>query len=221
MGKVTRVGIDLAKRVFHVTAVDAAGAIVERKRLRRAGLQSYLALLPQGCVVAMEACGSAHHWGRLAARNGHRVRLMSPQFVVPYIKSNKNDVNDADGIAEASARPTMRFVSVKSVDQQHIQHMHRARQLALRNRTAQSNQIHGLLLEYGIESPKGPATVLRRLPEVLEDAENELPMETRALLRELGDELRRLIERVNMFDAQLAATARQVPACERLSKRPA
>ena len=220
MEKVTRVGIDLAKKVFHVTAVDAVGAIVERKRLRRAGLQSYLALLPEGCVVAMEACGSAHHWGRLAVRNGHRVRLMSPQFVVPYIKSNKNDVNDADGIAEASARPAMRFVSVKSVEQQHIQHMHRARQLAVRNRTAQSNQIHGILLEYGIESPKGPATVLRRLPEVLEDAENELPMETRALLRELGEELRRLIERVSMFDAQLAATARRVPACERLMTIP-
>ena len=220
MEKVTRVGIDLAKKVFHLTAVDDTGAVVERKRVRRAGLQSYVARLPRGCIIAMEACGSAHHWARLAARHGHRVRLMSPQFVVPYIKSNKNDVNDADAIAEASARPMMRFVSVRSVEQQHIQHMHRARQLAVRNRTAQSNQIHGILLEYGIELPKGPATVLRRLPAILEDAENELPMETRALLRELGDELRRLIERVKMFDVQLAATARQVPACERLMTIP-
>ena len=220
MEKVARVGIDLAKKVFHLTAVDDTGAVIERKRVRRAGLQSYLAQLPRGCIIAMEACGSAHHWARLAAHHGHRVRLMSPHFVAPYIKSNKNDVNDADGIAEASARPTMRFVGVKAVEQQHIQHMHRARQLAMRNRTAQSNQIHGILLEYGIESPKGPPAVLRRLPEVLEDCENELPSETRALLRELGDELRRLIERVKMFDVELAATARQVPACERLMTIP-
>ena len=97
MSEINRVAIDLAKRVFHVTAMDEAGEIVERKRFRRAGLQSYLALLPTGCVVAMEACGGAHHWGRLAARLGHRTLLMNPQFVSPYVKSNKNDVNDADG----------------------------------------------------------------------------------------------------------------------------
>ena len=104
-----------------MTAVDGGGAIVDRKQLRRAGLQSYLAQLPQGCVVAMEACGSAHHWGRLAMGLGHQAVLMSPQFVAPYVKSNKNDVNDADGITEASGRPTMRFVGVKSVAQGHIQ----------------------------------------------------------------------------------------------------
>ena len=104
-----------------MTAVDNAGAVLERKRFRRSGLESYLALLPRGGVVALEACGSAHHWGRLAARHGHRVLLMSPQHVVPYVKTNKNDANDADGIAQASSRPTMRFVPVKSVEQEHIQ----------------------------------------------------------------------------------------------------
>ncbi len=153
MDKITRVGIDPAKKVFHVTAVDADGAVLERKRLRRAGLQSYLACLPRGCAVAMEACGGAHHWGRVAAGYGHRVSLMSPQFVAPYVKSNKNDVNDADAIAEASARPSMRFVGIKSVGQEQIQQLHRARQMAVRNRVAQSNQIHGFLLEYGIEAP--------------------------------------------------------------------
>ena len=190
MDEIARVGIDLAKKVFHVTALDAAGAVMDRKRLRRAGLQSYLAQLPKGCVVAMEACGSAHHWARLAMRLGHEAVLMSPQFVAPYVKSNKNDVNDADGIAEASGRPTMRFVGVKSVAQGHIQQLHRARQMAVRNRTGQCNQIHGFLLEYGIESPKGVGAVLRRLAEVLEDADNELPTEGRALLRNLADELR-------------------------------
>ena len=139
---------------------------------------------------------------------------MSPQFVAPYVKSNKNDVNDADGIAEASARPTMRFVEVKSVAQGHIQQLHRARQMVVLNRTGQCNQIHGFLLEYGIESPKGVRAVLRRLAEVLEDAENELPTEARALLRNL-EELRRQDERVRLFDWQLAATAQRLEACQR------
>ena len=219
MENIARVGIDLAKRVFHITAVDAAGAVVERRKLRRAGLQSYLTLLPRGCTVAMEACSSANRWGRLAARGGHVVRLMSPQFVVPYRKSNKNDANDADGIAEASSHPTMRFVALKSVAQQHVLQVHRARRMAVRNRTAQANEIHGFLLEYGIESPKRGA-LLPRLAEVLEDAENELPDEGRALLRELGDELRRLDARVKTFDARIAAIAAREPACQRLSAIP-
>ena len=220
MDKVARVGIDLAKKVFHVTAVDAEGAVVERRRLRRAGLQSCLARLPRGCVVALEACGGAHHWGRLAVGHGHRVLMMSPQFVAPYVKSNKNDVNDADAVAEASSRPGMRFVGDKSAGQEHIQQLHRARRMAMRNRVAQSNQIHGFLLEYGIEAPKGTAALLRRLAEVLEDAGNELPHEARALLAELADEVRRLDERVRWFEAQLGALAQQLPACRRLMDIP-
>ena len=220
MENVTRVGIDLGKQVFHVTAVDAAGAVVERKRLRRAGLQSYLRRLPRGCVVAMESCGGAHHWARQAQWHGHEALLMSPQFVKPYVKSNKNDVADADAIAEASTRPSMRFVGVKSVDQECIQQVHRARQMALKHLTAQRNQLHGFLLEYGIASSKGTGALLRLLPEVLEDGDNELSVEGRALLRELGDELRHLHARVQMFDAQLAATARRLKACQRLMTIP-
>ena len=220
MSNVTRVGIDLAKKVFHLTATNDDGEVVERKRLRRAGLQSYLAQLPRGCAVAMEACGSAHHWGRLAVRHGHDALLMNPQFVAPYVKSNKNDVNDADGIAEASTRPSMRFVGLKSVEQQHVQQVHRARRMAVRNRTSQCNQLHGLLLEYGIEAPRGVGAMRRRLPEVLEDAENELPVEGRALLRELGEELRRLDERVRTFDDQIAGIAARMPACRRLMTVP-
>ena len=220
MDKVARVGIDLAKKVFHVTAVDDNGAVLERKRMRRTQLQSYLAHQTTGCVVAMEACGSAHHWAWLATGLGHKVLLMSPQFVAPYVKSNKNDVNDADAIAEASARPSMRFVGVKSVGQEHIQQLHRARQMAVRNRVAQSNQIPGFLLEYGVEAPKGVVALLRRLTDVLEDAENEISFEGCWLLRELGDELRRLDERVSMFDAQLTTVARETPACQRLMAVP-
>ena len=145
---------------------------------------------------------------------------MSPQFVKPYVKSNKNDVADADAIAEASARPSMRFVGVKSVEQECIQQVHRARQLALKHLTAQRNQLHGFLLEYGIASSKGTGALLRLLPEVLEDGDNELSVACRALLRELGDELRRLQARVEMFDRQLEATARRLKACQRLMTIP-
>ena len=220
MTEINRVGIDLAKTIFHLTAMDEDGDVVERKRLRRGGLESYLARLPRRCIVAMEACGGAHHWGRLAMRHGHQVLLMSAQFVAPYVKSNKNDVLDADAIAEASSRPTMRFVGVKSVEQEHVQHVHRARQLVMRNRTAQANQLHGMLLEYGIAAPRGIRALLKRLAEALEDGANELLSPTRALLQDLGEELRRLDERMAQFDREIATLARQMPAAQRLMTIP-
>ena len=145
---------------------------------------------------------------------------MSPHKVAPYMHRNKNDANDADGIAEASSRPGMRFVGVKSVEQQHLQQLHRARQLAVKVRTAHASQLHGFLLEYGIESRKGIGALRRRLAEVLEDAENELPVEGRALLWDLGEELRRLDGCVQTFDAQIAAISRAEPACQRLEAIP-
>ncbi|MCY4269851.1 MAG: IS110 family transposase, partial [Gammaproteobacteria bacterium] len=212
MNDITRVGIDLGKKVFHLTAVDRRGAVVERKQLRRGQLQSY----PAGRVVAMEACASAHHWGRLARSLGHRAMLMSPHKVAPYTHRNKTDANDADGIAEASSRPRMREVGLKPVERQHLRQLHRARQLAVRDRTAQANQLHGFLLEYGIESQKGIGALLRRLPEVLEDAGNELPPMGRALLRDLGAELRHLDGRVKRFEEQIRLIADADPACRRL-----
>ena len=212
MENVARVGIDLGKGVFHVTAVDAEGAVLERKRLRRAGLRGCLSHLPRGCEVAMESCGGAHHWARLALKEGLRPALLSPQFVKPYVKSNKNDVADADAIAEASSRPGMRFVEVKSVEQEHVQQVHRARQLAVKQATAQRNQLHALLLEYGVASPRGTGACLAA---AVEDGDNELPAEARALLRELGDELRRLETRVAGFDVRIGALARRMPAARR------
>ena len=220
MDKITRVGIDLGKRVLHVTAVDAAGRIVERKRFGRVGLRSHLAKLPVPCEVALEACGSAHCWGRYAHALGHTARLMSPQFVLPYVKSNKNDANDADAIVEAAGRPSMRFVGVKPVASQHLQQLHRARSLAVKDRTAHGNQIQGFLLEYGIALPKGLLPMLKRLNEVLEDGSNELPMEGRALVSDLAEELTRLDERVKAFDARIEAISRQTPACKRLQQIP-
>ena len=129
----------MARTVSHATA-EEAGAVVERKCLRRARLHSYLTLQSPGCLVAMEACGSAHHWARLVLHLGHKILVMSPHKEAPYTNANKNDVNDADGIVEASSRPGMRFVGVKSFEQQHLQQVHRARQLALKERTAHCNQ---------------------------------------------------------------------------------
>ena len=195
MTDVKRVGIDLGKQVFHLTAVDGAGRVLERARLRRAGLRRRLAQLPPGTVVAMEACGSARHWARHALALGHEVRLMGPHKVAPHMRRSGNDANDADGTAEAASCPEMRFVGVKSVARQRLAQLHRARRMAVRNRTAQANQPHGFLLEWGIESRRGIGSPLGRLPGILEDAEGGLTPDGRALLSELGEELRRLDER--------------------------
>jgi len=143
------VGIDLAKNVFHLHGVDASGRVVLRKKLSRSKLIALMANLPP-CLVGMEACGGAHDWARKFQAMGHEVRLMSPQFVKPYVKSNKNDMVDAEAVCEAVQRPSMRFVPIKGIEQQDIQSLHRARSMAVGHRTAQVNQIRGLLLEYGL-----------------------------------------------------------------------
>ena len=143
-------GIDLAKEVFHLHGMDARGHVVLRKRLRRKEMASWMVNLPP-CLVGMEACAGSHHWARKFRDMGHDVRLMSPQFVKPYVKSNKNDEADAEAICEAVQRPTMRFVPIKSVEQQDVQSLHRARDMAIGQRTSLINQIRGLLHEYGMD----------------------------------------------------------------------
>ncbi len=142
---ITTIGIDLAKNVFQVHGVDMRGHVVLRKQVRRDQLAAFMVNLPP-CLVGMEACGSAHHWARKFQDFGHTVRLMSPQFVKPYVKSNKNDAADAEAICEAVTRPNMRFVPIKSVEQQAVLSMHRVRQGFVTARTAQANQIRGLLI---------------------------------------------------------------------------
>ncbi|WP_295443481.1 IS110 family transposase [uncultured Thiodictyon sp.] len=215
----TVVGIDLAKRSFHVYGADARGQPVFSKKLTRARLGPFIANLPP-CTVAMEACGSAHHWARTFRTYGHEVRLMAPQFVKPFVKSNKNDAADAEAIGEAAQRPTMRFVAVKTVEQQDIQAIHRMRSLVVERRTAQVNQIRGLLLEYGIEIAQGRAAAMRRLPEILEDADNGLSARFRAELRELVEELRHLDTRVTHYDAQIDEIARNDEQVQRLMSIP-
>ncbi len=218
-GNVTVVGIDLAKNTFHLHGVDAHGNVVIRKKLSRTKLVAFMANL-RSCLVGMEACGGSHCWARKFTALGHDVRLISPQFVKPYVKSNKNDLVDAEAICEAVQRPTMRFVPAKSVEQQDIQSLHRARSMAVSHRTAQVNQLRGLLMEYGIVRPQGIANLRKALPEILEDAENELSPMSRELLAGLRDELVRLDERVAVYDARIKGLSDQSEACKRLMEIP-
>lgn len=187
--KITTIGIDLAKAVFQMHGVDERGKTVLRKQLKRKDMLSFFANLPI-CLIGMEACGSAHFWARELVKFGHTVRLMAPQFVKPYVKTNKSDRNDAEAICEAVARPNMRFVPVKTDEQQAVLALHRARQGFVKARTAQGNQIRGLLAEFGIVIPKGIGHVAKSLPEILEDGENGLPGMMRELLLRLGENLK-------------------------------
>lgn len=154
MGEITTVGIDLAKNVFQVHGVDATGHIVVRKAVRRAQVLRFFEALPR-CLVGMEACATAHYWARAIAALGHEVRLMPPQYVKAYVKRNKNDAADAEAICEAVLRPSMRFVPVKSAEQQAVLLMHRARELLIRQRTMLVNALRAHLAEFGIVAAQG------------------------------------------------------------------
>ena len=219
MSKITRMGIDLGKNTFHVCAMDRAGRVVLERRFTRRGLEKF-ARTHEPCVVGMEACGGAHHWARMLGALGYEARLMSAQFVKAYVKSNKNDWRDAEAICEAVGRPTMRYVPVKTVAQQSVQHLHRARSLAVSQRTALANQMRGMLFEYGLVVAQGMGTLLRRVPELVEEADNGLPLAIRELLVTEREELVHLDERVKRFDAQLDAFAREDAACRRLQTIP-
>ena len=188
---ITTVGIDLAKQVFQVHGVDERGKAVLKKQLKRDQVLPFFANF-QSCLIGMEACGSAHFWARKLEVLGHTVKLMAPQFVKPYVKTNKNDAADAEAICEAVSRPTMRFVPMKTAEQQAILALHRARQGFVKARTAQANQIRGLLAEYGLAIPQGIGHIAKRLPEILEDGENGLPGIFRRLIDRLGMHLKEL-----------------------------
>jgi transposase len=216
---ITTVGIDLAKSVFQVHGVDARGKAVLRRQLRREQVAAFFVNLPP-CLIGMEACASAHHWGRMLERFGHTVRLMAPQFVKPYVKTNKNDAADAEAICEAVSRPSMRFVPIKSIEQQAVLSVHRVRQGFVKARTAQANQIRGLLGEFGLVIPQGIRHIAQRVPALLEDASNELPLEFRQLIDRLTCHLKELDQQVRELERQIVAWHRSSELSRKLEKIP-
>jgi transposase len=217
--KLSRVGIDLAKNVYQLHGVDRSGKTVWKRRLKRhQWLKVLLGRTEPGCVIGMEACGGAHHWARELQAHGYTVRLIPPQFVKPYVKSNKNDANDAEAICEAMSRPNMRFVAIKTVEQQDVQATHRARAECMAHRTAKGNQIRGLVSEYGLVAPQQSAALRAAIPCWLEDAENGLTSRFRALLHGLWEDLIRLDKRVDILDADIALIAKTDPVAKRLQQ---
>lgn len=217
--KITTIGIDLAKEVFQIHGVDNHGKIVLHKQLRRNGMAKFFANL-ESCLIGMEACGSAHHWARKLGEFGHTVKLMPPQFVKPYVKTNKHDMADAEAICEAVSRPNMRFVPIKHVEQQAILAVHRARRGLVKARTAQANQIRGLLSEFGIVIPQGIHSIAKRVPDILEDAENGLPGTMRHLLRRLNDHLKELGRQAEELELQIKLWHKENEASQRLEAIP-
>ena len=217
MTHIIRMGIDLAKHVFQLHGVDAQGHTVLRRRLSRTQLRPFVAQL-HPCLVGMEACGSAHYWARELTTLGHEGRLIAPQFVAPYRQNDKNDGHDAEAICEAVGRPPMRVVPIKTLTQQAVLTVHRARQLLVAERTALVNQTRGLLAEYGLIVPAGIGALRRALPGLLETP--DLPGLAREVFTDLADRLRTVDERIAVYDRRVEAVARQTEPAQRLLQAP-
>jgi len=217
--KLSRVGVDLAKNVYQLHGVDRFGKTMWKRRLKRhQWLKVLLDKIEPGCVIGMEACASAHHWGRELQSRGYTVKLIPPQFVKPYVKSNKNDARDAEAICEAMSRPSMRFVTVKTVAQQDIQATHRIRAELITQRTAKANQIRGLVAEYGLVAPKHMSSLRAAIPCWLEDAQNGLTADFRSLLHGVCGDLRALDDRVCEMDQVIEQLAKNNEDCVRLQQ---
>jgi len=214
---ISRVGVDIAKSVFHIHGVDRHDQVQWRGKYKRdKWLDAIVKRVPAGAEIGMEACASSHHWARALQARGYHVKLIAAQFVKPYVKSNKNDRVDAEAICEAMDRPTMRFVAVKSVAQQDIQAAHRIRSELVQQRTAKANQIRGLVGEYGLVAPVGIGQLRAALPRWLEDAENGLTDDFRILLAGLAEDLRHLDDRIATVTARIERHAQADPVAKRL-----
>src|ERR1700689_1427465 len=218
MGEISMIGLDLAKNVFQVHGIDASGGVVVRRQLRRGAVEKFFAQLPP-CLVGMEACGSAHHWAWVIGRYGHEVRLMPPAYVKPYLKRNKNDGRDAEAICEAVGRPTMRFVAVKSVEQQATMAVHTTRALLVRQRTMAANALRAALGELGIVAAQG-IRGLRELMARLETAKAEIPELRRGTLLVLARHWQALDADERALERQITQAARSDREARRLMEVP-
>lgn len=212
-------GIDLAKNVFQIHGVDAAGHTVVKKQLKRDQLAPYFANVAPA-TIGMEACSSAHYWARKLQGMGHSVKLMAPQFVKPYVKGNKNDANDAEAICEAVARKSMRFVPIKNVEQQALLSLHCVRQGFVAERTAYSNRIRGLMGEFGFVIPQGMHYISERVHDLIEDANNELPGMFRENVDRLLQHLQELNRHVHELEMKIQGWHRSNEASQKLAAIP-
>lgn len=218
--KLKRLGIDLAKSVFQVHGIDDKEHPVIKKAFSRSQLRKFLINL-EPTLIGMEACGGSHYWARELQMMGHNVKLIAPQFVKPYVKSHKNDAVDAEAICEAVSRPTMRFVTIKTVDQQAMQSVHRVRSRIVKSRTMLINEIRGILAEFGITiNAMGVSAVRNTLPLILEDSDNSLSFSLRELLSSLYEELIEIDKRLERFNLQLSNHAKTDERVARLQQLP-
>jgi transposase len=218
MMKVSMIGLDLAKNVFQVHGIDDAGKVVLQRQLRRAQVEKFFAGLSP-TIVGMEACGGAHHWGRRLTAMGHEVRMMPPAYVTPYVKRNKTDGRDAEGICEGAGRPTMRFVPVKSLESQATQTMHRTRKLLVRQRTMLGNALRSMMAEYGIVAAKG-LKGLGELMERLAGADEAIPELARASLLVVARQWEALDAAIRKMEAQIVRAAKANDVARRLMEVP-
>ena len=217
--KISTVGLDLAKNVFHVVAFDHSGQQVKKHMLRRHQVAEFFVNLPI-CTVAMEACAGCHYWARNLMAMGHEVKVIPPQYVKPYLRGNKNDYNDACAIAEAATRPTMPNVAVKTVQQQEMQALHRLRSRMVKERTALGNSLRGLLAEFGLIIPQGVSALRRGIPAILEDADNGLSDSFRSVVARSYEHFVALDEQIDFYTQQLSQLSRSDEACVRLQTIP-
>ncbi len=217
--KMHTLGIDIAKNTYQLHGADPSGKAVMRKRLPRHKLAAFIANLP-ACTIVMESCGGANYWARVFQRSGHTVKLISPQFVKPFVKTNKNDANDAEAIVEAASRPSMNYVPLKQVEQQDIQSIHRIRTRVVKNRTALINEIRGLCLEYGIVVSPGAARVKSSLCTIIADSTNEFTPSSRESMQDLYEELVEIEARLKKLDTKVRQLCRQNENCKRILKVP-
>ena len=219
MQSISTIGLDIAKSVFQIHGVDAAGQVVVRRQLKRRHVLAFFQKL-EPCLVGIEACASSHHWSRELQALGHTVRLMPPAYVKPYVKRQKNDSTDAEAICEAVTRPSMRFVPTKTVEQQSCLMLHRARHLFIRQQTAVINSIRAYLAEFGIVAPVGRRGVEQLLEVVADKADDRLPEVARACLTALGGQLRALKAQILEFDRRITAWHRSSATSKRLDAIP-
>ncbi len=219
MSNASTVGMDIGKRVFYLCGMNDKGRVLYRKRMNRSEIVGFFSNHGK-CLIGLEACAGAHYWGRELSKLGHEVKLMPPKYVKPYVKTNKNDTNDAEACAEAVTRPTMRFVAIKTEAQEELMQLHRTRERLIKNRTALGNQVRGFLLEYGITIPKSMSKLPERLRELLLSPTVELPPLIQEMVERGLLELQSIGQEISHYEDKLLAISKAHSVCKQLMTLP-